>query len=470
MIAPNDIEKLVLGSVLSHPNGNGKIPQQVVYELDISRFENPAHSHIYQAIKSCVKKQVVPDVPNLSIELGSTLERVGGLEYLHSLPAFLPLVKAYDVSSLGNWIRQLDLLGRARLIHTILNRKVNIPLEDFQRQVLDSPDPDAYLSDLTTEINRFVTGSKTDYQPFSHAVEEVEQRVKAAARGEVTDLIPCGIPNLEKYSIPRPHSFGVIAGISNQGKTQFALYIAVGVAIGLEKRKERGQVAINTLEEQGSDLAMRVACMMSRTDSKDIARGTLSKTQANSILEQCAYIKTLPIVFNDDPTITSSQFVTHAICQHMREPRILGVTDYVELFADKADKEETRVSQATRNVKSVCHETGSCEVMLVQLNDDATKNTYKTGGMFASRNSRTPAHAADWWIEVLNYPELRKAQMKAVVPDGRNGDLAYALIEKGRKYGKGEEPFEWIAEYTLFRDTSLPLGDLYGEIAKEDDF
>lgn len=467
---PVDIEKLVLGSCLAYPNGTENLPQRIVHELDLSRFDGTAHPHIYQAIKSCVAKRIVPNPANVALEMKSVLDKAGGIEYLESLTRFPSLIGVYDTQGIDEWVRQVDLLGRARLIHIALNQRVNVPLEEFQKRVIESSDPDAYLSQLTLEVNRYVSGTRSEYRPFSDAIAEFKERIKVALNGEVNDILPCAIPSLEKYCIPRPKSFGVIAGISNQGKTQFALYLAVGVSIELQRNGDEGQVVINTLEEQGADLAMRVACMMAGINSLDIAHAKINSQQGDRLFEKCDFIEKLPIVYNDDPTITSSQFVTHAISQHLKKPRRLGITDYVELFADKLEDGQERVAQATRNVKSVCYETGSCETMLVQLNDSATSSSYKTGGMFASRSSRVPAHAADWWIEILNYPELRKAQMKVTVPDRRNGDLAYALIEKGRKYGKGEEAFEWTAEFTLFRDTALPPGKIYRDPIKQDEF
>ena len=470
MILPTEIEKLVLGTMFAHPNGTENLPQRVVHELDTSRFDGPAHPHIFSAIKRCVYKKVVPNTANVAIELKGDLDKAGGIEYLESLTKFPSTIGVNDSQGIGDWVREVDLLGRARLIHSILNKKVGIPLEDFQKRVLESDDPEAYLSQLTLEINRYVSGTKSDYQPFSVAVEKFEQNIQASLRGEVTEIIPCGIPNLEKYCIPRPRSFGVISGLSGQGKTQFGIYMAIGTAIDLYNRGENGQVAINTLEQQGDRLAMRVACMMSGVNSLSIAQGKITRQEADRLFEKCAFIKSLPIVYNDDPTITSSQFVTHAICEHLKKPRVLGISDYVELFKDKAESEELRISQATRNIRTVCWETGSQEIMIVQVNDTAVNSSYKVGGMFSSRYSRAPAHAADWFIELVNYPQLAKAQLKASIPDKRNGEMAYALIEKNKDYPIGEEAFEWTAEYTLFRDTSLPVGRIYREAKKEDDF
>jgi len=42
------------------------------------------------------------------------------------------------------------------------------------------------------------------------------------------------------------------------------------------------------------------------------------------------------------------------------------------------------------------------------------------------------------------------------------------LIEKNKDYPMGEEPFEWVAAYTLFRDVSLPIGKLFADIEQDD--
>lgn len=469
MILPSDAESLVLGSCLAHPNGTENLPQKIVYELDLSRFDGPAHPHIYQAIKSCVYKKIVPNPANVAIELKGLLYQIGGMEYLERLTRFPHDIGVQDTQGIGEWVRQVDLLGRARLIHTALNKKVGLPLEEFQKRVLEADDPEKYLGDLVLEINRYLSGTKTDYKPFSDAVEQFEERVRASLRGEVTEVVPCGVPSLEKYCIPRPRSFGVLQGLSGQGKTALATYVGVGVAIDLDRRKEDGEVSINILEQTGDRLAMRVACMMTGVNSLAIAHGKITKQEADRLFEKCAYIKSLPIIYNDDPTITSSQFVTHAISQHLKKPRVFAISDYVELFKDKAESEELRISQATKNIRTVCWETGSCELMLIQPNDNAL-NSYKVGGMFASRYSRVPAHAADWFIELVNYPQLRRAQLNPTIPDKRNGDMAYVLIEKNKDYPIGEEAFEWTAEYTLFRDTALPVGKIYREPKKEDEF
>lgn len=467
---PSEIEKLVLGTCLAHPNGTQNIPQKVVWELDISRFDGAAHSHIYDAIKECVVKKIPASPANVALELKSNLSQAGGIEYLESLCRFPSLIHSDDTNSIGQWVRQVDLLGRARLIHKALNKRVNMPLEDFQERVLEADDPEQYLSDLVIEINRYLSGSRSDYQPFSNAILKFEERVKAAMRGEVTEIVPCGIPNLEKYCIPRPRSYGGIAGISGQGKTQFAMYIAIGTAIKLVELKEPGHVAINTLEQQGDRLAQRVACMMTGVNSLDIAQGRIDKKTGDKILEKTAYLKSLPIVFNDDPNITTPQFITHAITEHLKNPRVLGIFDYPELSKDRGDNEQERLATASKNIRSVCWETGSCELGLFQVNDTATSSAYKVGGMFASRSSRAPAHNADFWIEIVNYPQLEKAQLKPTVPDNRNREYAYALIEKNKDYPIGEEAFEWVADYTLFRDISLPMGRLYSIPKREDDF
>lgn len=469
-MTPHEVEKLVLGICLAYPNGKENIPQRICHELELSRFGDAANAHIYQAIKECIVKGITPNTANVAVSMNGTLDASGGIEYIESLQRFPALLGVYDTSGLPTWVSKVDLNGRARAIHQILNKKIGMPLNDFQEQVSQSEDGDAFLSQLTLEVNQHILGTKSGYRPFSDAVDQFLYRAKLSLQGEVTEVIPCGIPNLEKYCIPRPRSFGVISGISGQGKTAFAVYIGIGVAIQLAKRGETGHVAISTYEQPGERIAQRVACMMARVNSLDIAQGRIDNRVYDRLVETCEYIKTLPIRYVDDPSITSKQFVTQAIIENLSDPRRMGIVDYVELFPEKSDSEELKISNATRNIRTVCWETGSCEIMISQVNDSAIKNSYGIGGLFSSRYSRSPAHAADWYIEIVNYPQMFKAQMKPSIPDGKSGDRAYALIEKNKDYPIGEEPFEWIDQYTLFRDVSLPMNQLYAELEKEPDF
>lgn len=466
-MTPHELERLVLGACLSHPNGNDNIPLKIVTELDVSRFITPVNQKVFNGIKKCVYKRIPATPLNVGFEMGaSDLEACGSMEYLEENARFPASWGIFDKSSIPDLVRRLDIQGRGAALFLIQERNTQGTLDDFLRRLASVEDPEGLLFDIATQITATLGGSSSGYRPFSEAVDEAILRLKKASKGEVTSIIPMGWPNLEKYCIPRPRSFGVLAGISSMGKTQFALQILYGVALNLKKKNEKGKVAINTFEQSGSDLASRLGQMISRVNSHDVARADITKEQFDRLMINYEMLRELPIIFSDDPTLNSNQIILQAISDE--GPRILGVTDYVELVTDNGESEELRVSQITRNLRKICWHTHSCEMMLSQVNDNALKN-YGVGGMFSSRYSRAPAHAADWYIELVNYPQMNRSNLKVGTPDGRNSELAYAIIEKNKNYSVGEEPFEWTPEYTLFRDMSLPMGKIYADI-KEDDF
>lgn len=464
-MTPHELERLVLGACLSHPNGNDNIPLKVVSELDVTRFITPENQKIFNAIKKCVHKKLPATPINVGFEMGtSDLEAVGNLEYLEDSARFPTSWGVFDKSSIPGLVRRLDVQGKAAAFFAIRENKGS--LDDYLKYISSLDDPETYLFDEAAKINATLSGSRSGYRPFSEAIDEAIYILKKSIKGEVTSIIPIGWPNLEKYCIPRPRSFGIIAGISSMGKTQFGLQMLYGAALNLLKTNQKGKVAINSFEQSGTDLAFRMGHMLSRTNSHDRAAGRLLNDDSTRLMTHFEEMKELPIIFSDDPTLNSNQIILQAISDE--GPRILGITDYVELVTDEASTEELRVSQITRNLRKICWHTHSCEIMLSQVNDNALKN-YGVGGMFASRYSRSPAHAADFYIELVNYPQMRRSNLNVGPPTGRNGDLAYAIIEKNKNFSVGEEPFEWIPEYTLFRDTSLPMGKIYADI-KEDDF
>jgi replicative DNA helicase len=142
-------------------------------------------------------------------------------------------------------------------------------------------------------------------------------------------------------------------------------------------------------------------------------------------------------------------------------PRVMGMADYFELFADKDDNEEQRISNIARNQRRISWETGSCELGISQFNNSVMMSSTKIGGAHRTRYSGAIWHAADIFVEVYNPIQMRKAGIDFVLPDGMSEDFAYFIIEKNKDHGLGKKAFEWSPQCTRFRDLSLPLGEVY---------
>lgn len=457
-----DYEKAIISVILKYPVGNNDIAKRICFELDSDKF-NPKYPHgtIYRAIQKIVFEKGVPNIPNVSRELGTDIDNVGGEEYLQSLVGYISLIGARDGSGFENWVRTVDSAGRLRHLGLVVGKYADM-YSDFEKLVDSVKDVDDFINNIVSEINKGIGSVRSNYQHVSSVVEEEKKRLELERRGMIVDLIPSGWPSLEEYFIPRPGTYGVISGLSSMGKTQFALQMLLGVAMYLHANNTPGCVCINELEMNRWRLNRRLACCLTNINSDDLASGNLSESAYKKYYDALDYIGELPIYIDDNPDLTSSRLLWNAVSIHLEKgPRILGVADYLELFSDEGDSEELRVSKVVRNHRKVCWELGSCEVAVSQLNNSVMHTATKLGGKERARYSGAIAHAADWFLEIYNPIQMRLAGVDFVLPDGYSGDFAYAVVEKNKDHKVGKISFEWVPSWTRFRDPSLPMNKLY---------
>lgn len=456
-----DYEKCIISVILRNPVGKEQIPYRICSELDADKFSITEHKTIYNAIQTLIQKKEVPSLVNVFRQLGSKLDSVGGEEYLTSVYNFLDVVKS-GWEGFESWVRLIDNAGRLRHLGLVIDKYSN-EYKNFEELVAKTTDVDEFLSNFLSVINTGVGKVKSNYHHIKDAVTEEKSRLASEQQGYVVDIIPCGVPSIEKYFIPRPATYGVISGLSSMGKTQFAIMLMLGVAIQLKHNNLPGCVAINELETRAWRLNRRMACSLAGVDSNELSTGKVTGKKLEMYYDILDYISELPIFYDDNPNITSTQLGWQAMALHLEKgPRILGVSDYLELFTDENNNEELRISNIVRNTRRICWETNSNEIAISQLNNSVLQTNTKIGGIGKARYSGAIGQAADWFIEVYNPVQMRKSNIDFVLPDNiPNEDHAYALIEKNRDHSLGVEPFEWIPEYTRFKDLSLPMGFVY---------
>ncbi len=471
----DEYEKAVLSVMLRNPSGDKDcVAKRICMELDADKFDpKGVNGIIYGAMQHVIIDSGVPNVPNVARALGNNLERTGGEEYMQSLLGFLSIMGVRGSEGFETWVKVVDNAGRLRQLGLVIDKYAN-EYADFQRLVAKTDDVDAFITNVLSDITRGIGGIKSSYVHISEATDEDLRQLEQERRGLIVDLIPMGWPSLENYNIPRPSSYGVIIGITSMGKSQFAFQIALGTAIYLKENNLPGCVGINELEMRKQRLHRRMICCLLGANSKELARGIAPKSVYDKYQETAEYVRTLPIYLDDNPNMSAQKMVWSAAAMHLEHgPRKLGIADYVELFSDKADSEELRVSEVVRTHRKVCWELGSCEIGICQLNNSATMTNSKIGGLERIRYSGAIGHAADWVLEIYNPPQMRRRGMDFILPDGFNGNSAYMLCEKNKDYEVGREPFEWTPEFTRFRDMALPMGELYrpsAYVPEEEDF
>jgi replicative DNA helicase len=461
-----EYEKAILSLMLRRPGGDNRVSQRVIAELGDDKFSVDAHKQIFRAISEVVLRRGIPDIMTVATELGPNLESVGDKDYLQSLKEYLGYAGLGDGEGFEQWIRVVDSAGRLRHLGLIVEKYARM-YQDFEALLRTVKDVDDFIANFVTTINSAVSGTRSSYKHISVAVEQEREHRRDEKRGEVVDLINCGFPSIEKFFIPRPQTLGIIAGISSMGKTQLALQLVLGTAIHLKENNLPGVVALNELEMVGWRVNRRLACSLAGVDSSALARNEVPEHQEKRYNDVLDYIAELPIYYDDNPNITSAEFSWQSIAMHIEHgKRVLGVGDYIELFKDKGDSEELRVSNVVRGHRHVCWETGACEILISQFSNAVFATSDKIGGVGKTRYSGAISHAADWFIEVWNPPQMMLSNIDFDPPEWADMSYAYVLVQKNKDHAVGNTPLFWTPEFTQFRDPSLPMGVLYKGMPK----
>jgi len=457
-----EYEKCVLSAILRFANSD--VPIRAVVELQMDKFGVREHRTIYTAIQDCVNSGIVPDTLTVATKLGPNLENVGGIEYLQGLKGFLAVVGVDGHSGFDQWVRVVDNAGRLRHLGLVLDNYSGM-FEDFDRLVSATPDVDEFLTNFMRDVNHAKGMVRSSYRPFAEAVAEDRGRLDMERKGTIVDIIPVGWPSLESFSIPRPKSLGVIAGITSMGKTQFGIQMLLGAAIRLKKAGLPGFVAINELESQGYQIARRLGCCLAGVDNMALSKNLCTPKQYARYIRATELLEDLPILFDDNPDLTTTQFTWEAVASHIQNgPRVMGMADYIELFRDRSETEELRVANMVRGTRHICWETGSCEIVISQFNNSVLKTSTKIGGPLRTRYSGAVAHAADWFVEIYNPVQMTLNKWEFAPPDGMSLSKAYALISKNKDYATGFVPFEWIPTFTRFRDPRVQKRKVYAPV------
>lgn len=453
-----DYEKLVISVALKYGNTNS-LSQQMVLRLDSDMFgELPEHCIIWDVITKlamCDKQITIPAIlQNLDAD------SIGGEQYLLSLFDYAKMMKIESPDDWESYVKVVFAAGKLRQLKMVID-KSHRQFDDFESVVANCDNVEETIFNVLDDIQQIIgTSIQTSYKPISDAVDKEREKLEQIICGK-KDFMVIGMPSFEYYGIPYSRSFGVIVGFRSSGKTALAYNgFALGKAIDLQQMNQGGVVAINSLETPDNIIVRRMACCYVGVDSMKIRKNELTELELERYNYGLDFIEKLPIEYDDTPTLTSKELTNKAIVQNLTKKRVLGISDYAELFIDKANRnsnEEQRLSQIAKNIRNIAWTTGSCEILLSQENAEGLKRADKIGGLDNARGSKIFAHATDWGGCIWNPKLLNTIKgLGFVCPDRYNEDKVYFFLQKNKNGEQtGEIEMDWYPEYTRFVDSAV---------------
>lgn len=430
-VPPHDIEaeQAILGCMLTDRD-SVIAAIEVLKEDAFYREDNKA---IYAAILSLYSKNEPIDIITVKAELIETgsFERVGGLEYLASLPERVPTTANVD-----KYIKIVDEKAMLRNLITSANELVALgydETEDVDR-IMDMAEKKVF--DLAQKKNtKGYTAIKDVLVETFAKLEELYN-----SKGQLSGT-PSGFKDYDlKTSGLHDSDLVIVAARPAMGKSAFAINIATNVALQAKKG-----VAIFNLEMSKDQVGNRILCSEALVDSNKVRTGQLDDEDWVKLASTLTRLLEAPIYIDDTAGISIMEI--RAKCRKLKIEKDIGlvVIDYLQLIQGSGKKNASReqeISEISRSLKILAKELHIPVIALSQLSRSVEKRDDKRPMLSDLRESGSIEQDADQVIFIYRDDYYNE--------DSEKKNVAEIILAKHRGGSTGTVDLAWLPSYTKF--------------------
>ena len=430
-VPPHDIEaeQAILGCMLTDRD-SVIAAIEVLKEDAFYREDNKA---IYAAILSLYSKNEPIDIITVKAELIETgsFERVGGLEYLASLPERVPTTANVD-----KYIKIVDEKAMLRNLITSANELVALgydETEDVDR-IMDMAEKKVF--DLAQKKNtKGYTAIKDVLVETFAKLEELYN-----SKGQLSGT-PSGFKDYDlKTSGLHDSDLVIVAARPAMGKSAFAINIATNVALQAKKG-----VAIFNLEMSKDQVGNRILCSEALVDSNKVRTGQLDDEDWVKLASTLTRLSEAPIYIDDTAGISIMEI--RAKCRKLKIEKDIGlvVIDYLQLIQGSGKKNASReqeITEISRSLKILAKELHIPVIALSQLSRSVEKRDDKRPMLSDLRESGSIEQDADQVIFIYRDDYYNE--------DSEKKNVAEIILAKHRGGSTGTVDLAWLPSYTKF--------------------
>ena len=430
-VPPHDIEaeQAILGCMLTDRD-SVIAAIEVLKEDAFYREDNKA---IYAAILSLYSKNEPIDIITVKAELIETgnFERVGGLEYLASLPERVPTTANVD-----KYIKIVDEKAMLRNLISSANELVALgydETEDVDR-IMDMAEKKIF--DLAQKKNTKGYSALKDVLVETFAKLEELYNQKGQLSGT-----PTGFKDYDlKTSGLHDSDLIIVAARPAMGKSAFAINIATNVAVQAKKG-----VAIFNLEMSKAQVGNRILCCEALVDSNKVRTGQLEDDDWVKLASTLTRLSEAPIYIDDTAGISIMEI--RAKCRKLKIEKDIGlvVIDYLQLIQGSGKKNASReqeISEISRSLKILAKELQIPVIALSQLSRSVEKRDDKRPMLSDLRESGAIEQDADQVIFLYRDDYYNE--------DSEKKNVAEVILAKHRGGSTGTIDLAWLPSYTKF--------------------
>ncbi len=434
-VPPHDIEaeQAVIGSMLTDKDA----VLSSVEVLSKEAFYREDNKAIFDAILSLYAKNEPVDlitVKNELVEAGN-FERVGGIEYLASLPDKVP-----TTANVERYIKIVEEKYMLRNLIQSSNELLALGYNETEEidEILDLAERKIF--DLSEHKNTKGYASIKDVLVESFA--ELERLYNQ--KGSITG-VPSGFIDLDNMTSGFHGSeLIIIAARPAMGKSAFAINIATNAAV-----KNNVPVVIFNLEMSKEQIGNRILGSEAMVDSNKIRTGQIEDSDWGKLATASGLLSDAPIYIDDTPGIKVMDIRTK--CRKLKMEKKIGliVIDYLQLIQGSSKRGGTReqeISEISRSLKILAKELDVPVIALSQLSRSVESREDKRPMLSDLRESGAIEQDAD--IVMFLYRDDYYNE------DSSDKNKAEVIVAKHRGGSTGTRKLLWMPSYTKFGNLS----------------
>ncbi len=430
-------EMSTLGSMLL----SERAAEEVHLLLTEDDFYRPAHREIFLAIRQLLLNLRAVDLVTAKNELAAreTLGTVGGTDYLIELAESVP--SAANAAHYAAIVLEKATLRRLESAGHEIVKMVHDTDKDTDEKV-DQAEQAIFMVGRQRLGKDFVS-AKSLAKDFLMDIEHLQET------GEALLGTPSGFYDLDKMTGGFYDSdFLILAARPSMGKTSLVLNFALNVA-----RKEKGNVAVFSLEMSGKQLMRRMLSMLSGVSMSALKKPKLLDEEYHKLADACEVLYGLPLYIDDTSDLAPLEM--RGKCRRLLQDGGLSlvVVDYLQLMrgSRRTENRVQEISDIARSLKSLSKELDVPVLALSQLNRGVENREEKRPQLSDIRESGSIEAEADLVMFIYrdSYYKAKQAPVEQDYDPDRVEE-AEIIIAKHRNGPTGKVMLGFQPNYARF--------------------
>ena len=274
--------------------------------VSVDDFYEPKHQTIYEAIIGKFSASEPADAVTVANRLSDSgdLDKVGGIDYLHSLIASVPT--AANASYYAEIVHQRALLRRVIASGTKI-AQLGYDAEGSQAQDV--------INMAQAEVYEMSTGRvRQDYAPVQAAVHDALDQIDSIQKGELQAGVPTGFQEIDEVTKGlQPGQMVVVAGRPAMGKSTLGVDFARSAAI-----HHHDTTILFSLEMSKVELAQRIISAETGVPLAALRNADdIDPNRWNTLNNFYARLQDAPLFIDDSPNMSLMEI--RAKCRRLKQ-------------------------------------------------------------------------------------------------------------------------------------------------------